>query len=149
MKIEYAQKMWKEVELSRAYIRKPDFDKNNYMFKLIDQLDESHSDAISALLNTINDQGIEAVYCDMFRYKVKGVTLSLPHMSTAERIYLVSYAAVTLEKVIYLHYGMTQLSPNTIRAYMKIFGNSEYINILCDDLDSYNYCVYAREGVSC
>lgn len=87
------------------------------------------------IINSINNQGVEAIDCKTFRYVRKGVILGFDKMSRAERLFLVTYCAVVKKQPIYLQDDVRQLTDHTIELYFNFFKKidvRDYINIICN-----------------
>lgn len=102
----------------------------NIEMQLINSLDDSDNAVLVSLLNEIANQGIERFDILRYRYYVRNFEMSISRLSTAEKVFLISYAANKSRKLIYLSFGLRQLSHSTTRIFMDNFGSSNYINLV-------------------
>lgn len=99
---------------------------------LIDSFEGDLKELVDAL-NMINNQGIEKIDTQTYSYYRNGQRLKFSNFATSEKLFLIAYVANKNKEVIYLFKGITQLTKKSMRTFIKLFGNSSYINIVSDD----------------
>mgnify|MGYP004663824993 FL=1 len=135
MKIDTISNFGSKVMYNDFYFKRISFT-DNKVIKLLDEAKGQYEKEIINLLNTINDQNIEAICFEKHQYKHRGKWLGYTKFSKAESVFLLAGIADLAKKEIWLHTDITQLTRSTLRKFIKKFYNSPYVNIIYDSESS-------------
>lgn len=122
-------------------------DINKLLFSFVQklQLNIDTRDLVECL-NSINNQEIEEIDLLRFTYRRKGKELSLFNLSSSERVFFISWLAVSCNKQIYVRYNGIWLRPATWSAYLRYFVNKDVCNNICFVVDdTFDVSVYSEE----
>lgn len=102
--------------------------------ELIRALDNGYEDELISVLNSINNQGITSIQLQGGSYTVDGnIELGLSAMATSELFFLAAFIADKMHIHIYVQYYIQQLTKKTCITFFKLFGNSEYVDLVLDE----------------
>lgn len=124
--------------------------KSAQLFEIVTniELSKEQETELLRLLNSINNQGIEAVNTLEYTYIIKGKRLLLASMSTSEALFTLAYLTDLEQVERYFYKDIKELSKETKRLFFKYFKDSKYINIIAEDsIVAYNYNKYLSEVV--
>lgn len=134
MKIAKVSEMLKMAVGSKSYVKYPDFKLYARDYSLCLRLnDEINKDLINMLNKISKHKKIDDISGKHMKFKVKDAWYPLSELSTAERIWMVSYAARVYKSNVMFRYGFNQMKQKTLRNYISEFKDCEYITILVDD----------------
>lgn len=138
-----------------------DISSSNQFFTSIEMISDKTRDITDSLvgyneqkildvLNSINNQNIQSIDMYAGRYKHRDTVLSFNKLSTAEKVFLVTLAADIGKKEIYIYKDIKSLTKTTLRLFIKLFHNSEYVNIVYE-LPNHRYYYEAlwMEALAC
>lgn len=112
---------------------------------LIDSLDDREdAEPLADLLNKINNQGIYDINIHKYTYMHLGKKLWFDDLSTAEKVFLLAYAANKLKRTIYFNYDIKSLTKTTLKLFIKTFYSSPYVNVMYDEdkmTNFYNFMI--------
>lgn len=131
MKIKLKDEIDKKLIYTDKYINRISM-ADNKITKLLDGIDLIKSEEIRHVINTINNQNIENIDFDRYRYTHRGIELGFSELSKAEKVFMLASVADIKKKEIWLHTDITQLTKSTLKKFIKRFYNSEYVNIVYD-----------------
>ena len=103
---------------------------NDAVTRLLSMVDSKYETDITDLLNTINNQNIEAISFKNYQYKHRGIWLGFSKFSKAERVFLIAGVADLVKQEIWLYTDITQLTRSTLKKFIRKFYDSPYINII-------------------
>lgn len=145
MQIDTIKNFGDSLILNKNYYRWIDFSNNNIGSLLTDELTE-HKKRILDNINSINNQNIQDIDFNSFKYKHWDTWISFSELSKAERVFMLSTVADILHVKIWLHTDMTQLTKTTIKKFLRLFSESEYVNIvITSELSRAFYSVMMKE----
>lgn len=102
--------------------------------ELSNSLGDGYEDELVSVLNSINNQGITSISIRNGEYVVDGsVKLGIASMATSELFFLFAFLADKTCTHIYVQYYIQQLTKKTCITFFKLFGNSEYVDLILDD----------------
>lgn len=114
------------------FIFYPDFNDGSTLRRLVSQCGEVDSEKMCRVLNMINNQGIESFKLRQYGYVLRGINLTLPDLSTGERIFMCAEIARQKKLHIYLYRGVNQLSIESQKKFFKEYKDCEYVHVLCE-----------------
>ena len=148
MKIDTLSNFGKKVIYNDYYFKRISF-ADNKVARLLEGVGSEHENYVIDVLNSINNQDIEAIYFDKFQYKHRGNVLGFSKLSKAEGVFLLASVADLLQKEIWLHTDITQMTRSTLKKFIKHFYESPYVNIIFDsELSRSFYAVMVREALN-
>lgn len=113
---------------------------DNRFADIVDVLSEADASGLVSILNKINNQGITSIDVITYSYIIDGsIKLRYSDMATSELLFLFSYAVCVAKRHVFISNYLQQLKQKTCKLYFSIFGNSEYIDFLVEEEDSYYY----------
>lgn len=122
-----------------GYLPEIDFTLRNTQ-KFLDTCAESMTDEILSeleeYLNTLDNQGVSQFDFCTYRYRYKDERLSFRDLSSGERIYMIAFLADRFKIPVYLQCEVSQLTAFNRYKFLKKFETSEYITIVCIDVDT-------------
>lgn len=108
--------------------------RDNSVGRLLDAASENYDkEELLGVLNSINNQGISDIDMNSYSYWHRGEKLKFSDFSTAEKVFLVAYAACRTKTRVYLCKDIRQLTRTTMRTFFKLFKGSSYVNIAYED----------------
>jgi hypothetical protein len=102
--------------------------------KLIDALSESYDkEELLKVLNSINNQGISDIDMNRYSYWHRGEKLKFAELSTAEKAFLIAYAACKTKTKVYLCKDIRQLTKTTLKTFFRLFKDSSFVDVAYED----------------
>lgn len=98
--------------------------------KIVIAVNSDREKELVKILNMINNQGILEFNSEYQTYKNNKGVLPWSRLCTAERIFIVSYFANINKMNICITGAIKELSRDTLHLFFKLFGNSEYVDIM-------------------
>ena len=125
---------------------------NQEVIELMCNVNENEIKDLIPIINSINNQGIEEFKLPL-TYTRKGKLLSINCLSTAERVYLMSYLAILQKRRVFLMKDLKGFERKTLKEYIDIFKDLDtdnYIYLVGNgDLDIVRYEYYMTGGAIC
>lgn len=125
--------------------------RDNDIAALLVKFEGNYIDIVN-VLNNINNQGIEELLLPLY-YKAKGKLLGIDCLSTAERVFLVSYLAIACNARIFLIQDLRGLERDTLKLFIKTFYKKDTNNCLYLVGQSYRdtarYNKFIKEVIEC
>ena len=138
-----------------------DISSSNQFFTSIEMISDKTRDVTDSLigydeqkildvLNSINNQNIQSIDMYAGRYKHRDTVLSFNKLSTAEKVFLLALAADIGKKEVYIYKDIKSLTKTTLRLFIRLFHDSEYVNIVYE-LPNHKYYYEAlwKEALAC
>ena len=138
-----------------------DISSSNQFFTSIEMISDKTRDVTDSLigydeqkildvLNSINNQNIQSIDMYAGRYKHRDTVLSFNKLSTAEKVFLLALAADIGKKEVYIYKDIKSLTKTTLRLFIRLFHDSEYVNIVYELPNHKYYCeALWKEALAC
>ena len=107
--------------------------------KLLDDTSTIDVKDAERVINLINNQNIYDLNLQKYSYKHMGKSLTLERLSRSERLFLMSYIADKKHIKCWFYGEIRCLTDSTLELYMKLFGRSEYVNIVINEATLVDY----------
>lgn len=106
------------------------------------------------IINKINNQGISSIGSIAevgYFYEVDGRKLGLQHMSTAELLFTVAFAATKLKRNVIVKYEVRQLENDVLQLFINTFCNGNesyvYVEVGNEEVKRYYECIAVNGGI--
>ncbi|MGN0375748.1 MAG: hypothetical protein ACI4EN_09650 [Butyrivibrio sp.] len=148
MRIELKDKLNKKLIYNDNYIKRISMT-DNKIVKLLSNISFSQAEEVRHILNSINNQNIENIDFDRYKYTHRGIELGFSELSKAEKVFMIAAIADMKKYEIWLHTDITQLTKSTLKKFIKRFYESEYVNIVYDsDISTAFYNAMVKEAIN-
>lgn len=146
MDIRYVRELSNYIITNRRLIKSIDFS-TTLVGNLLDGICDVNKAEILNILNSINNQNIQDIDINKYRYMHRNNKLSFHKLSMAERLFLLAFAADFTHTEVYFMNEVESLTRKTLKLFIKLFGHSKYVNIACIDEDNVLYYNFFKKEV--
>lgn len=120
---------------------------NRSVMQMLNKIRDVDSKEILNILNSINNQGLTDIDIRTYSYKRGDIELAFCDLSSAERLFLIAFAADRSKTEIYVDGEVQSLTMKTLRLFMDLFKYSKYVNIACNSINYKRLYENVKAGV--
>lgn len=120
---------------------------NRSVMQMLNKIRDVDSKEILDMLNSINNQGLTDIDIRTYSYKRGDIELAFCDLSSAERLFLIAFAADRSKTEIYVDGEVQSLTMKTLRLFMDLFKDSKYVNIACNSINYKRLYENVKAGV--